>query len=233
MKTKRLSVHGVKYIIRMCFQFLIQIGIIFMASGTFNAGMQLLIYFAILAVSYITELWIIAYHNPEVLNERVKNIKTGTKSWDKVLLSLYVICALFVINIFIGLDIRYGWPHLDFNYFFIGLVPYLLSIIVSTKSLLENKYFESSSRIQTERGQTVISTGVYAVVRHPGYSSIILWAISIPLLTGIVFTIIPSAAIVTIISIRTYLEDRMLRRELKGYRQYSQKVKYRLIPYVW
>ena len=233
MKTKRLSVHGVKYIVRMCFQYLLQAGIIFLASGTFNVGRQLLIYIIILAGSYITQLWIIAHHNPEVLNERVKNIKAGTKSWDKILLSLYVVCTLIVMNIFIGLDIRYGWPHLDFNYFFIGLALYFLSTVVATKSLLENKYFESSSRIQTERNQTVISTGVYAIVRHPGYSSIILWAFSIPFLTGAILTLIPSIAIIITISIRTYLEDKMLRQELKGYKRYSRKVRYRLVPYVW
>ncbi len=162
-----------------------------------------------------------------------KNIKAGTKSWDKILLSLYVVCTLIVMNIFIGLDIRYGWPHLDFNYFFIGLALYFLSTVIATKSLLENKYFESSSRIQTERNQTVISTGVYAIVRHPGYSSIILWAFSIPFLTGAVLALIPSIAIIIIISIRTCLEDRMLRRELKGYRTYSRKVRYRLVPYIW
>ncbi|MDR2916784.1 MAG: hypothetical protein LBV74_18475, partial [Tannerella sp.] len=135
---------------------------------------------------------VISSHNPEVLNERVKNIKAGTKSWDKILLSLYVIFTFIVMNIFIGLDIRFGWPHISFTYVYIGLVLYIFSVIISTKSLLANKYFESSSRIQTERNQTVISTGIYAIVRHPGYSSIILWALSIPLLTGAVYTLIPS-----------------------------------------
>lgn len=229
----KLSIHGIRYILRMCMQLLLQIGIILIAAGTFNIGRQLLIYFVILAGSYITELWVISRHNPEVLNERVKNIKAGTKSWDKILLSLYVLFTFIVMNIFIGLDIRLGWPHISFSYMYIGVILYILSVIISTKSLLTNKYFESSSRIQTERNQTVISTGVYVVVRHPGYSSIVLWALSIPLLTGAIYTFIPSAVIIVIIGIRTYLEDRMLKRELKGYREYSYKVKYRLIPYIW
>jgi protein-S-isoprenylcysteine O-methyltransferase Ste14 len=214
-------------------QLLLQIGIILVTAGTFNIGWQLLIYFVILAGSYITELWVISRHNPEVLNERVKNIKSGTKSWDKILLSLYVISTFIVMNVFIGLDIRSGWPRISFNYMYIGLVLYIFSVIISTKSLLANKYFESSSRIQTERNQMVISTGIYAIVRHPGYSSIILWALSIPLLTGAIYTFIPSLVIIILIGIRTYLEDRMLKRELKGYREYSYKVKYRLIPYIW
>jgi len=229
----KLSIHGIRYILRMCMQLLFQIGIILIAAGTFDIGKQLLIYFIILVGSYITELWVIYRHNPEVLNERVKNIKSGTKSWDKVLLSLYAIFTFILMNIFIGLDIRFWWPHIGFSYIYIGLILYILSVIISMKSLLTNKYFESSSRIQTERNQTVISTGVYAIVRHPGYSSIILWALSIPLLTGVVYTLIPSAVILIIIFIRTYLEDKMLKEELEGYREYSRKVKYRLIPFIW
>ena len=217
----------------MCVQLLFQIGIILIAAGTFEIDRQLLIYFCILAGSYITQLWVISRHNPEVLNERVKNIKAGTKSWDKILLSLYVIFTFGVMNVFIGLDIRLEWPHINFNYMYIGLVLYVFSAIISTKSLLTNKYFESSSRIQTERNQTVVSTGVYAVVCHPGYSSILLWALSIPLLTGAIYTLIPSVVITILICIRTYLEDRMLKRELKGYREYSGKVRYKLVPYIW
>lgn len=229
----QLSTHGIRYILRMCLQLLLQTGIILIMAGTFRVGTQALIYLIILTGSYIVELSAIAYNNPEVLNERVKNINKGTKSWDKILLSLYVICAYLVMNIFIGLDVKYGWPHMGFNYCYIGLALYIFSVVIGTKSLLENKYFESSSRIQTERNQTVVSTGVYSVIRHPGYTSIIIWAISIPLLIGAIYTLIPSGAIIIIIFVRTYLEDRMLRKELEGYQEYSNKVKYRIIPYVW
>lgn len=126
----KLSNHGIRYILRMCMQLLFQIGIILIATGTFDIGRQLLIYFCILAGSYITELWVISRHNPEVLNERVKNIKAGTKSWDKILLSLYVICTFIVMNIFIGLDIRLRWPHIGFNYVYIGLALYVFSVII-------------------------------------------------------------------------------------------------------
>ena len=232
-KKAALSIHGMKYIFRLCFQLLFQMGIILVAAGTFSIGAQLRTYFIILTSSYIVELVLLASHNPEVLNERIKNIKGGTKSWDKILLSLYVTIAFVFTNIVIGLDIRYGWPHLNFYYIFIGMVLYVLSVIISTNSMLTNKYFESTSRIQKERNQGVVSTGIYSVVRHPGYSSIIVWAVSIPLLTGAIYTVIPSTAIIIIISLRTYLEDKMLKEELPGYQDYTSKVKYRLIPYIW
>lgn len=232
-KQAKLSTYGVRYILRMCIQLLLQVGIILFAAGTFDINVQLRSYFVILAGSYLTQLWVISHYNPEVLNERVKNIKSGTKSWDKILLSMYVIFTFVVMNIFIGLNIRFEWPHVRFNYIHIGLALYVLSVIINTRSMLTNKYFESSSRIQTERNQTVISTGMYAVVRHPGYSSVILWALSIPLLTGAIYTFIPSVVIILLIFIRTYLEDKMLKEELKGYQEYAEKVKYRLIPYIW
>lgn len=232
-KQSKLSIHGVEYILRICFQLLFQIGIVFISAGTFDIGIRILLYFILLTGSYMTSLLMIIYRNPEVLNERTKNIEVNTESWDKILLPVYVICTFVVMNIFIGLDIRYGWRHLDFRYFFVGLILYIFSIVIVTKSMIENKYFESSSRIQAERNQSVVSTGIYSIVRHPGYSSIIIWALSIPLITGIICTLIPSVSIIIIIFVRTYLEDRMLKKELKGYRAYSKKVKYRIIPYIW
>ncbi|MCD7973337.1 MAG: hypothetical protein LUG18_11855 [Candidatus Azobacteroides sp.] len=78
------------------------------------------------------------------------------------------------MNILIGLDIRYRWKDLGSGYGYVGIALYMLSVLISTKSLLNNKYFESSSWIQTERNQTVVSTGAYTVVRHPEYSSILM-----------------------------------------------------------
>lgn len=232
-KQAKLSIHGVKYILRMCLQLLFQAGVLFIAAGTFDIGIRLLAYLILLTGSYVLSLVMIACKNPKVLNERTKNMSINTKSWDKTLLSAYVICAFLILNIFIGLDIRYGWLHINFGYCFIGLLLYVFSMVVNTKSMIENNYFESSSRIQSERDQTVISTGTYSMVRHPGYSSIIIWALSIPLLTGAVCTLIPTVFIIIIISVRTFLEDRMLKKELEGYQEYSRKVKYRLVPYLW
>lgn len=232
-KSEKLSVQGKRYILRMFFQLLMQIGIIFMSAGTISIGLQVIIYVVILFGSYLFQIFIIGSYNPEVLNERVRNIRRGTKLWDKILLSFYVLFAFIIMNVFIGLDIRCGWPHFEFHYFYIGFILYLSAVLISTNSLLENKFFESTSRIQSERDQTVVSSGVYSVVRHPGYASIVIWALSIPFLTGAIFTFIPSLIINIIIMIRTSLEDHMLFRELSGYVVYAKKVKYRLIPFIW
>lgn len=232
-KQATLSIYGVKYILRIFLQLLFQIGVILATAGTFYVGTQVQLYFIVLTGSYIASLWAITHHNPEVINERTKNYKVNTKSWDKVLLPLYVIGTFLVMNIFIGLDIRNNWLPLNSGYCYAGVVLYLLSVVINTMSLVENKHFEASSRIQTERNHTVVSTGIYSFVRHPGYSSIIIWALSVPLLIGALYAFIPSIFIIAIISIRTYLEDRMLKEELKGYQEYAGKVKYRLIPYIW
>ena len=232
-KQAKLSINGVKYILRIFLQLLFQVGVILATAGTFHVGARVLLYFVVLTGSYIASLWTITRHNPEVINERTKNYKVNTKSWDKVLLPLYTIGTFVVMNTFIGLTIRYNCPLIDSDYGYAGVVLYLLSVVINTMSLVENKHFEASSRIQTERNHTVVSTGVYSFVRHPGYSSIIIWAFSVPLLTGALCAFISSIFIIIIISIRTYLEDRMLKEELKGYREYAEKVKYRIIPYLW
>lgn len=145
-----------------------------------NAELSI-IYIITIAIGYIVSLLAIFWYNPEVLNERVKNIKINTKSWDKIFLCLYAIFTFVITNIFIGLDIiRYEWSHIGINYCYIGFALYFFSIVINIKSLIENKFFESSSRIQTKRNQTVISTRVYSVVRHPGYSSIVVWLCQSP-----------------------------------------------------
>jgi len=109
----------------------------------------------------------------------------------------------------------------------------LISCVFTVWPVLENKYFEETSRIQNNREQTVIKTGPYKIIRHPGYSGIVIWAIASYLMFGTLAVGIVSFVIIVIICIRTYMEDKMLKDELTGYLEYSQTVKYRLIPFVW
>jgi protein-S-isoprenylcysteine O-methyltransferase Ste14 len=99
--------------------------------------------------------------------------------------------------------------------------------------MLENKWFSSMVRIQSDRGQQVVQTGPYKYVRHPGYVGGILMAIGFGLVFGSLWSLIPAGVTTVILVLRTYLEDNMLKKELPGYLEYTKKVKYRLIPVVW
>lgn len=232
-QSAKLTLPGIKYLIRLFFQLFIQIIVMYITAGTLHLPIQIYVYIAIMIINYLSCMMIIIRYNPEVLNERIKNIKVNTKSWDKVLLTLYVVFTFLIINVCIGLSIRFQWAFLDSMLIYPGILLYSISVVISCKALIGNKHFEASSRIQSDRNQKVVSNGIYSVVRHPGYAAIIIWAISIPLLTGILYSVIPSVCIIVIITIRTILEDNMLRKELDGYPEYTHKVKYRLIPYIW
>jgi len=96
-----------------------------------------------------------------------------------------------------------------------------------------NPYFESTVRIQEDRGHVVVSEGPYGFVRHPGYLSGILWMASIPLIVGSLYAFLPVMVYCALMTLRTHLEDRTLRGELPGYAEYAEKVRYRLVPWVW
>ena len=88
-------------------------------------------------------------------------------------------------------------------------------------------------RIQEDRDHKVISTGPYSIVRHPGYSGLLLASIAIPLMLGSLFAFIPAFLAAVLLVIRTYFEDRLLKKELPGYLEYSKKVRSRIIPWIW
>ncbi len=93
-----------------------------------------------------------------------------------------------------------------------------------------SKFFEPTVRIQTDRGHTVIDTGPYALVRHPGYVAACLLFMGMPLALGSLWALIPAAVSCLILVVRTVLEDKTLRNELVGYEEYRQRVRYRLVP---
>jgi len=96
-----------------------------------------------------------------------------------------------------------------------------------------NSYLSSYARIQQDRGQQVVTTGPYQYVRHPMYAAVIPFIICVALILGSWWALIPGGVIGVLFIIRTALEDRMLQDELPGYKEYAQRVRYRLLPRVW
>ena len=171
--------------------------------------------------------------DPELLNERSKPGE-GTKSWDKIILLLSFIVTLTMYAV-AGLDSgRFHWSP-DFNWVF-----YVAGIILTAAGQLlflfaqkQNKFFSSTVRIQTEREHIVCETGLYRIVRHPAYMGSVIQSIGFPLLFGSLWSIIPVSLLIILHITRTYLKDKTLIRELKGYPEYSAKIRYKIIPYVW
>lgn len=222
---------AMKYSLLVMFQRVLGLLCFLLAAGTISS-LQGWIYFSLYFFISMITLIVMLIRHPNTLSERGKK-HDDTPPWDKVLLALYVPLAFYGIYIVAGLDVRYNGTYLDIVSMIIGILLFIISAIFMIWLILENEHFESTARIQKDRNQTVITTGPYRIIRHPGYTSIILWAISVPLIFGSILSGMVSLIIIAVIILRTYLEDTMLQKELSGYRTYCTQVKYRLIPFLW
>ncbi len=177
----------------------------------------------------------VAIVNPELLNQRgAWKKKKDTKRWDRTLVTLYGLLAFYVLPVVIGLDVgRYRWSHLGLWAAVAGSLLYLVGAAVVTWAMLTNPHFETTVRIQTDRGHKVVTTGPYAFVRHPGYLGAGLWAFATPLIVGSAWGLVPALAAIAVLIIRIHLEERALVAELPGYAEYAQRVRHRLLPGIW
>jgi protein-S-isoprenylcysteine O-methyltransferase Ste14 len=169
----------------------------------------------------------------ELMNERSKPGQ-GTKKWDKPILGfLFLITIIMFITA--GLDSgRYHWsPHFHSSLCVLGAILTIAGQLLFLIAQKQNKFFSSTVRIQTERDHTVCETGLYKVVRHPAYLGNLIQSLGFPLLFGSLWSTIPVTFSILLLIIRTSLEDKTLLNELKGYREYILKTRYRIIPYIW
>jgi protein-S-isoprenylcysteine O-methyltransferase Ste14 len=173
--------------------------------------------------------------NPDLAAERSQFTDApGVKAWDRKLvpwIGYYLPAAAYIL---FGLDQRLAWsPQLPVAVEIAGLVVFLAGYAFSVWAMVENRFFSSVVRIQTERGHTVCDTGPYRLVRHPGYAGGALAWLALPLFLGALSGYFLSALTLAVYLIRTALEDNTLQEELPGYKEFAQKTKYRLIPGVW
>ena len=166
------------------------------------------------------------------LHER-SQVGENTKGWDKVIMAVYTVLLIGML-ILAGLDAgRFHWapaPPILQGLGWLG-AAFAGSMIWWTVSV--NTFLSRTVRIQDERNQRVIDSGPYARVRHPMYLGIIIFMISIPLLLGSLWALIPGGMIGILFIVRTALEDRTLQQELPGYPEYARRVRYRLLPWIW
>jgi len=173
--------------------------------------------------------------HPGMVAERqnIEKIQVA-KAWDKVLAPLMALSVSFPLVIVAGLDHRFGWsPAFPLWLILLGFFLIAFGYAFAVWALVENRFFSSVVRIQTDRGHVVCDSGPYRIVRHPGYAGNILPLLGIVLALSSLWTLIPAAVALVIAVIRTALEDRTLQEELPGYKEYARRVRYRLIPGVY
>ena len=139
---------------------------------------------------------------------------------------------MFIIGFVVaGLDYRFGWTVLPLGFSIGAAVIFLLAYLLYADVLKENTYL--SRTIEVQENQKVVDTGLYGVVRHPMYSATLMLFLSMPIILGSLFSLIVFLAYPFLIAQRLKHEEKFLEEELAGYKEYKQKVKYRLIPYIW
>jgi protein-S-isoprenylcysteine O-methyltransferase Ste14 len=206
--------------------------VLFVSAGTL-AWINAWIYVGLVSIYQVISTVVLARVNPQVLNERGTVTKAGTKTFDKVYIAVYPLFS-FGSLVIIGFDaVRYQWSVMPFWLTFVGIFIFVSVAPVALWAMAVNKFFEWTVRIQNDRGQYVCTSGPYGIIRHPGYAGLILALLAYPFILGSWWGFLPNSVLILIILIRTALEDRTLQKELSGYREYAQKVKYRLIPLIW
>jgi protein-S-isoprenylcysteine O-methyltransferase Ste14 len=189
-------------------------------------------YIGIYLVFLIFNIIIILPGHRELAEERSR-IGEGTKGWDKVIGSIGAFGGLLILAL-AGLDKRFGWPGaVRIEVQIAACVLMAATYPLFTWAMVSNKFFATTVRIQKERGHVVQTGGPYRFVRHPGYASLLCTYLTMPFALGSLWDCIPAALLVVNLFVRTALEDRTLRTELDGYKEYAARMRHRLIPGIW
>ncbi len=171
---------------------------------------------------------VMMFKNPDLLKSRLNAKEKRQEQSLVVKLSGLMFVAGFVVA---GLGFRFGWYTLPKSVSFGAAMAFLVAYILYAEVLRENTYL--SRTIEVQENQKVIDTGLYGIVRHPMYSVTLLLFLSMPLVLGSIYSFLIFLTYPFIIAKRIKDEEKFLEKELDGYVQYKQKVKYRLIPFIW
>lgn len=201
--------------------------LLFLPAGTLQYWYGWLFMTLLFAPMLIVGL-VMYFKSPELLAKRLDAKEKQSAQKGVLGLSGLMFMAGFVVA---GLDFRFGWSGVHEVVVFGAVFVFMAAYLLYGEVLRENAYL--SRTVKVEKGQTVVSTGLYGLVRHPMYMATLLLFLVMPLLLGSLYALIPFAFYPVIIVIRLKDEEELLARELPGYTEYMQKVPYRLIPYIW
>ena len=192
-------------------------------------------YIAVVLSDLLVNRTLLLLKYPDRIQERMDAAKKeNVKPWDRVLVPLVAVILPLAAWIVAGLDERFGWsPDLPDGIQLIALAAVLAGILMLSRATFINRNFSSHVRIQSDRGHAVATSGPYRFIRHPGYAGEILSWLAVPVFFSSTWVGILTVLAVIAYVIRTALEDRTLQKELPGYREYAQSVRYRLIPGIW
>ena len=207
---------------------LLMVGLlIFLPAGTFSYVNGWLLV-GLLFVPMLIAGLVMFFNSPQFLKKRLDAKEKQTAQKGVLAFSALMFIAGFVVA---GLDHRFGWSKMPIAVVIAASVLFLAAYALYAEVMRENAYL--SRTIKVEEGQKVVDTGLYGIVRHPMYMSTLLLFLMIPLILGSWYALIAFGCYPVIIIVRLKDEEELLTRELPGYAAYKQKVKYRILPFIW
>lgn len=201
--------------------------LIFLPAGTFHFWNAWL-FMGILFIPMFLAGIVMMVKNPELLKKRLNAKEQQPEQSLVIKLSGLMFVAGFVMA---GFNFRFRWIVLPDWISWIGAILFLLSYLLYAEVLRENAYL--SRTVEVQSGQKVIDTGLYGIVRHPMYGATIVLFLSMPLVLGSVISFAVFLGYPVIIAKRIRNEEAVLEKDLKGYAAYREKVKYKVIPFIW
>ena len=201
--------------------------LVFVPAGTLSYFNGLL-FMGLLFIPMFVAGIILMFKDPDLLRRRLNGKEKENEQKAVVILSGLMFISGFIIA---GLNYRFYWIVLPNIIPFIASIIFLIAYVLYAEVLRENTYL--SRTVEVQKNQTVVDTGLYGIVRHPMYIITIVLFLSIPLILGSIISFIISLIYPFILIKRIKNEEEVLAKELKGYKEYMKKVKYRLIPFIW
>ncbi|MGA9492709.1 MAG: isoprenylcysteine carboxylmethyltransferase family protein [Mycobacterium sp.] len=204
--------------------------VLFLIAGTFNYWQAWVFLVAFVLATWIPTI-IVLRTNPTVLERRTRGgPTTETRVVQKVVIAgLYL--SLMVLLVVSALDHRFGWSRVPTAICLVGDLLVAVGLGVVMLVVIQNRY--AAVTVRVEEGQKLASTGLYGVVRHPMYTGNVITMAGIPLALGSYWGLVFVAPGLLVLALRIHDEEKLLHKELQGYREYTQKVRYRLLPIIW
>ena len=223
MDAKLFSQALIKFLFGLVIVFLL----LFIPAGSINYYNGWL-FIALLFIPMLIAGIIMFFKSPELLKRRLNAKEEEKEQKIVILISGIMFLLAFILA---GLNFRFGWFQLPQTMVILASIIFILSYIMYAEVLRENMYL--SRTVEVSKNQKVIDTGLYGIVRHPMYTSTIFLFLSMPLVLDSIFSFIVMFIYPIVIISRIKNEEKVLERELEGYKEYKEKVKYKIIPFIW
>ena len=201
--------------------------LLFLPAGTFDFW-QAWLFIGVLFVPMFFAGIVLMIRQPELLRKRLDAKEQQQEQKWVVALSGLMFIAVFVVA---GLNRRFGWYMLPDWAVYIATAIFLVAYAMYAEVMRENVWL--SRTVEVQENQQVVSTGLYGIVRHPMYAATLLLFLSMPLVLASPWSFVIMLIYIPIIALRIHNEEQVLERELKGYTEYKQRVRYKVIPFIW